>query len=843
MKTQVEVIIGQLNLAGLSSAEVEKARTIHGRNVIEQRTNSITDVILDLIKEPMLLLLIAAATLYFITGHSGDGWFMIAAIVLVTGISLFQESRTRKALEKITALTQPYCSVIRNGQVVTLAKEELVPGDFMIVEEGSAVPADGKIIHSNDFTVNESILTGESLPVQKDRDVNNVVFQGCAVTSGLAICMVTEIGPATRLGKIGKSIEQLTTEATPLQKQISNFVKRMAFIGAIVFLIVWLIHFLDSQLILESLLKALTLAMSILPEEIPVAFTTFMALGSWRLMKLGVIVKNVSTVETLGSASVICLDKTGTITENKMSLAKVYSHGTGLVYDVQKNAEVDVVIGAAMWASEPIPFDPMEMALHEAYRKLINDNKPETFRMVHEYPLSGKPPMMTHVFEDTNGNRIVAAKGSPEALMVVCELSERDKVKIHETITLLAGEGYRVLGVAVSDFQGNEFPKTQQEFSFIFKGLVAFYDPPKSNMKEVLQAFYNAGVLVKIITGDNAATTSTIARQVGFRGYEKSLSGDQLMAMQPGELQASVEEYSIFTRMFPEAKLKIVEALKKNGHIVAMTGDGVNDGPALKTAHIGVAMGKKGSELAKEVSAMILTDDNLGKMIDAIAAGRKIYGNLKKAIQYIVSIHIPIILIVLLPLTLGWAYPAIFTPLHVIFLELIMGPTCSIIYENEPLEKNMMNQPPRPFTSTFFNWSELGTSIIQGLAITGGLLVIYQYAYHQYHEEMITRTMVFTTLIVANICLTLVNRSFYYSVLSTMRYRNNLVPAIISMTLLLTSGFIYMKPLSAFFKFTSLQADQLLISVVVGATSVLWYEVVKVFKRRGDDQLKQRAAI
>ena len=395
----------------------------------------------------------------------------------------------------------------------------------------------------------------------------------------------------------------------------------------------------------------------------------------------------------------------------------------------------------------------------------------------------------------------------------------------------MATEGYRVLAVGSSGFSGKEFPKTQQELEFVFLGLVAFYDPPKKNIKKVLEHFYEAGIAVKIITGDNAATTTSIAKQVGFRDFEKNISGDELMKMSEGDLNKAVMEYSIFTRMFPEAKLKIINALKANEQIVAMTGDGVNDGPALKAAHIGIAMGKKGTEIARQAASLILLKDDLSKMVKAIAMGRKIYTNLKKAIQYIISIHIPIILTVFVPLAMGWKYPNIFSPVHIIFLEIIMGPTCSIIYENEPMEKNTMQQKPKALSVTFFNWKELSVSIVQGLVITAGTLFVYQYTVIQGYSESLTRTLVFATLITSNIFLTLINRSFYYSIITTLKYKNNLVLWIIFITVSIVGVILFVKPLTRFFEFQSPDIRQLGLAVGVGFVSVIWYEGVKWLKR------------
>ena len=822
-------------IKGLTADQIESAIIKYGSNELSfEKENGLLDALKSIAKEPMVLLLLVAAAIYFISGDMGDAIFLSGAIVLVATISLYQDARSRNALEKLKKFTKPFCKVIRDDAVIEIKTEELVVGDSLMIEEGSAIAADGIIVHSNDFSVNESILTGESMVVFKDAEKNdNSIFQGTIVTSGLAIATVTAIGNQTKLGKIGSSLQSIKEEKTPLELQINQFVKKMVMIGGVVFLIVWLMNFLHSYSILDSLLKALTLAMSILPEEIPVAFTTFMALGAWRLMKMGIVVKQMKTVETLGSATVICTDKTGTLTENQMSLAEMYivssnqfSNPNGI-----DNAAEKELISLAMWASEPIPFDPMELAIHQLYAEKIVPNERPNYSIIHEYPLDGKPPMMTHLFENKQGNRIIAAKGAPEALLEISTLSAAEKELVNKAVRSLAAKGYRTLGVGVTTHPGNTFPEKQQQFKFDFKGVLAFYDPPKKNIPEVLTNFYQAGITVKIITGDNAATTLNIAQQVGLRGADKSISGDDLLLLDEKTLKKAVMDIQVFTRMFPEAKLKIINALKANQQIVAMTGDGVNDGPALKAAHIGIAMGKKGSEVAKQAASLILLEDDLARMVDAIAMGRRIYTNLKKAIQYIISIHIPIVLTVFIPLAVGWIYPNIFTPVHIIFFELIMGPTCSIIYENEPIEKNTMTQPPRLASDNFFNWKELATSILQGLCITAGTLFIYQYATHQLYDEAVTRSMVFTTLIAANVFLTLVNRSFYYSILTTLAYKNNLVLLIISITLLITAILLCVAPLRNFFHFAPLTLLQLLTTILIGFMSVIWYEVVKWRKR------------
>ncbi|MGY5851719.1 cation-translocating P-type ATPase [Salegentibacter sp. F14] len=824
------------HIQGLNPEQVEISRTAHGRNTLDfKKETPVWDALKTLIGEPMILLLFAAALIYFLTGNHDDGIFLSVAIVLVAAISLFQDARSRSALEKLKAFTRPTCKVIRGGKTQEVNIGEIVIGDHIIVQEGSSIPADGEIIQANDFSVNESILTGEAFSVSKSAETqDNKIFMGTQVETGLAIARVIAIGNKTELGKIGKSLEALSQEKTPLEIQINNFVKKMVLAGSVIFLLVWVINYIRTTDVLESLLMALTLAMSILPEEIPVAFTTFMAMGAWRLMKMGIVVKQMKTVETLGSATVICTDKTGTITQNKMSLAKVYTSGEGISESPDKasSSEIMDLVETAMWASEPIPFDAMEVAIHQAYQKHISPDCRGEFKMYHEYPLEGKPPMMTHIFQNKKGDRIIAAKGAPEAILEVSLLESEQKEEITKAMDQLARDGYRLLGVARTSFQGDQFPERQQDFKFRFKGLVGFYDPPKANIGKVFQDFYTAGIKVKIVTGDNPETTAAVAQQVGFNGHKKVITGEELMQLNEAELMRGLDDYEIFARMFPEAKMRIIEGFKAKGEIVAMTGDGVNDGPALKASHIGIAMGKKGSEIAKKAASLILQEDDLSKMVQAVEMGRKIYTNLKKAIQYIISIHIPIILTVFIPLALAWKYPAIFSPVHIIFLELIMGPTCSIIYENEPPEKNSMQKKPRPFTTTFFKAKELTVSIIQGLLITLGCLFIYQYALANGFNENITRTMVFSSLISANIFLTLVNRSFYYSAWESLQNRNILVPLIIGISIAITGTIIYIPFFSQFFDFEKLNFEQLALSILTGFIAVIWFEAVKYYRRK-----------
>nr|WP_298002869.1 cation-translocating P-type ATPase [uncultured Flavobacterium sp.] len=824
------------HLTGLSEEDLKISRSQFGYNQADNiKKNIWYTMLLDILKEPMLLLLIAVAIIYVIVGNYSEAIFMLGAIIAVSGISFYQDNRSKKALEALEKLNEPLSTVIRNSKVIRIPTHEIAVGDLCITEEGKMINADGEIVHSNDFSVNEASLTGESFSVFKSQETDDrKVYSGSLTVSGLAVFKVEKIGAETKLGKIGQSIQNIKGEQSPLQIQITKFVKWMAIIGIVVFLLVWAYSFWQSRDIIESLLVGLTLAMSILPEEIPVAFTTFMALGAWKLMREGIIIKRSSVVETLGSTTVICADKTGTITENSMHLKALFDYKSNKVFDEAdfNSPELSELIAFAMWSSEPVPFDPMEKTLHQVYEKTQADDQRKNFQMIHEYPLEGKPPMMTHLFENGLGERIIAAKGAPEAILAVSNLSEGEKEKMRQHISDFGKQGYRLLGVAKSNFEGTDYPEKQQDFNFEFLGFTVFYDPPKKNIQEVFQKIYDAGIKVKVITGDNADTTNAIALQAGIINETPAVNGAEIIHHTETELIELSKKTTLFTRMFPEAKLAMVNAFKKDGEVVAMLGDGVNDAPALKAAHIGVAMGSKGTEIAKAAASLVITNDDLDKLIIGIAAGRRIYANIKKAIQYIISIHIPIILIVSLPLFLGWIYPHIFTPVHVIFLELIMGPTCSIVYENEPMEKDTMQRKPRKMTETFLNWKELSISIIQGLTITAGVLFAYQFAVQKGSNEETTRAMVFTTLIFANVLLSLVNRSFVYSMFESFKYKNRLFPVIIGATLILLFAILYIPIFAGFFHVTGLNTPELGMTFLIAATSVLWFEMYKWIKRR-----------
>ena len=547
------------------------------------------------------------------------------------------------------------------------------------------------------------------------------------------------------------------------------------------------------------------------------------------MAKFGVLTKQPQTVESLGSASVICVDKTGTITQEGMTLTQLYVSAEQRIVPLSATLSAVAwdVLTYARWASEPEPFDSMEKAILAAYRMHRSPNDPYQRPMIHEYPLSGTPPMMTHVYDLTTGAIQVAGKGAVERIIRVCRLAKSDADFILQQASQLAAEGFRVLGVAGSEWVGATYPTEQDDFAWSFKGLLAFENPPKPNASWVIDQFKQSGIAVKLITGDSPETALSIARQVGLTDDNQVLTGTQIMALSDEDLRKQVSPVHVFARMLPEAKLKVIQALKANGQVVAMTGDGINDGPALKAAHIGVSMGQRGTELAKQAASLILSTDNLASMVEAIALGRRIYQNLKKAVAYIVSIHIPIILIVTLPLLLNWQYANLLSPIHVILLELIMGPTCSIAFEQEPAEKGLMQQQPRPLRTTFLTANELGMSVIQGLVIALATLSVYYLGMQQEQSIETVRTMTFSSLIMSNIGLTLVSRSTRKSFLQTLKKPNPVLWIVLSITICILTAALSIPAIRSFMQFSSLSGVQLGQCLLAGFAGTFWVEGYK----------------
>ncbi len=816
------------NITGLPGHLIPLLQQEHGKNVFQTKTlPRFITIVWNIVKEPMFILLAIACCIYFILGQSKEGFMMLGAIILVTAISLYQELRSSNALKALQQFTEPKIRVIRDNKEEVILIEDLVPDDIMLLDEGMHIPADAIILQENDLTVNESIINGESFPVDKhETNGHNMLYQGTTINTGKCIARVTATGNRTVLGKLGQSVEVYKTPETILQSQIGKFVKRFATWGLLAFLLIFVMNYINSSDWITSLLFALTLAMSAIPEEIPVAFSSFMALGAYKMSRLGIITRQPQIIENLGAVSVICLDKTGTITENKMQVNFIYDYQKDTLIELNTRTKINnKVLYYGVLASETTPFDAMEKAIVNAYHEHTDIKQHETLKMIFEYPLHGQPPMMTHLYEYGN-TKIVAGKGAVERMMNVCKLSSQEKEKIKKQAAALAGKGFRIIGVASAHYLAATFPMEQDDFDWQFEGLIALNDPPKENIAKVIEQFYNTQINVKILTGDHPETAIHIAGQIGITNYLKCYTGEQVMQMKNEELNAAVKSTNVFARMFPEAKLKVIESLKSNGAIVAMTGDGVNDGPALKAADIGIAMGHRGTEIAKLAAGLIITDDNIEKMTDAIYQGRKIFNNLKKAIRYIISIHIPIIIIASIPLLLGWVYPNIFTPIHVIFLELIMGPTCSIFFEREPIEEKLIKHYPRNKKESLFTKKEMIISITQGVVIATSILLLYYYFMINNSIET-TRTIVFTTIILANLFLTFVNRSFTKTINYTIKYKNNLAPFIVFISILFLIVLHFVPFVQELFQLTHISLPQFFLCLTVAFVSVMWVEVYK----------------
>jgi len=814
---------------GLREEEADSRRKQYGRNEFTaSRKKSGLRTIADILREPMFILLLLSCTLYFILGEPGEGILMLVAMLFVAAISWYQEIKSTHALEALQQLTQPGVVVIRDGRERAVSSGDLVPGDVMILEEGSLVPADATILEAHDLSINEAVLTGESAPVEKAADGDALLFQGTTVNSGRCTARVTATGNATQLGRLGRSITFTNPTRTPLQKQITHIVQVMAVIGGIVFAVVWVLNYVHTGEVLTSLLFALTLAMAIIPEEIPVAFSSFMALGAYRMSRLGIITRQPVTIENLGRVSLICLDKTGTITENRMKVVSIYS------YDRDK-VEADVagageVLSIARLASERTPFDAMEKAIVEAYENSMPD-RIDLPAMVHEYPLGGRPPLMTHVYPGADGH-IVAGKGAPERVLKICGLDGDAVRRIMEIVAKMASFGYRVLGICTAGHHGEVYPADQDDFAWRFVGLVALFDPPKAGVQQEFVRWQGAGIKIKLVTGDFRETAQHIAQQVGLPDTGEAITGDEVIGAAIPGFTRRAATCTVFARMFPEAKLRLVEVLEAGGEIVAMVGDGVNDGPALKAAHIGIAMGGKGTEIARQAADLVLTDDKLERITEAIRQGRKIYYNLKKAIRYIFSIHIPILLLATLPVILNWTYPNIFTPVHIIFFELIMGPTCSVFFENEPVEPGIMTQPPRQPDEALFSAGELGFSFLQGAIIAGGILLLYHHFMTHGYPLPYVRTLVFLTLMTVNLLLTFTGRSLEENLAKTLRYRNNLVPYLIAISILFLVTVMTVPILRGLFGLQLLRAGHYLLCMATAMAVTLWFEIYKTLTKK-----------
>jgi ATPase, P-type (transporting), HAD superfamily, subfamily IC len=836
-----------INWKGLSKDQVLKRQKEYGKNTLaEQKKVPFILKIVKILIEPMFLLLIVSSVIYFILGNPKDGALMLVFVIGIICVDIIQEWKTDKTLNALKDLSAPRATVIRNGEKVTIASEDIVPGDLMWVEEGMKIPADGFVLKANDLRVNESSLTGEAVAVwkhiarqreksQADYWRDDYVYTGTLVTTGSGMILIDRTGSATEYGKIGRHLSEAVPEKTPLQKQTNRLVKICSLIAVILFILVSALTYFQaaaqtvSQRIIDSVLAGVTLAMAMIPEEFPVILTVFLSLGAWRLARKKSLIRHLPSVETMGAVSVLCVDKTGTITENKMRVTNVYT-----VADSKEH-----LVRVMGMASETNAYDPMEIAMIDyAASKGITRQELFSGELLREYPFTDELKMMGHVWK--NGSTItIAAKGSPESILALTTLTDREKDSVYKEIKKMSSQGLRVIGVASANVaSAADVPENITENKLTFEGLIGLTDPPREGIRDSIDQCERAGIRVIMITGDNGLTAGAIAERAGINNHSQFITGKQIDTMSDDELKKEVRTVNIFSRVTPEHKMRIVKALKAAGEVVAMTGDGVNDAPALKFADIGIAMGKRGSEVSREAADMILLDDHFGTIVSTIKDGRRIYDNIRKAIGYVFVIHIPIALSALAGPMLGIPQAGLFLlPVQVVLLELVIDPTCSIVLERQPAEKDTMIRKPRRKMESILDRSLFTKSIIQGLIIFASSFGAYYYLLRGLSQtgEM-ARTMGMAVLIFANLFLVLVNSSrnalAYKSLLIYLEDKSDKqVWIILGATVLILMVLIY-SPVNTFFSLAPLPLPWLLAAVLIAFAGTFWYEPVKVIKSR-----------
>lgn len=830
------------NMAGLTTAEAEKLQDTYGKNELTPvKKESFIRKILHIISEPMFLLLIAAAIIYFILGEPRDGAIMLIFVIGIISIDVIQEWKTDKTLSALKDLSAPRVTVIREGKEQDIASADLVPGDLMMVCEGVKIPADGVIIKCNDLCVDESSLTGEAEGVWKVNTENaetstdywrkDYCYAGTLVTQGTAVVLVDKIGASTEYGKIGLNVAAAPEEATPLQKQTRSLVKLCAIIALVLFLLVALFTYLNlsdhtlGPRIIESILSGITLAMAMIPEEFPVVLTVFLSMGAWRLARKQSLVRKLPSVETLGTVSVLCVDKTGTITMNQMTVQNTWA----------LTGDEHTLIETMGLGCETNAYDPMEKAmLTYCAQHDITEEQLFNGKLISEYAFTNELKMMGHVWH-RNGEIVIAAKGSPERILTVCDISEEEKITIIAKIEEMSLSGLRVIAVATTKpCSRQDIPSTITDCHLTFLGLIGLADPPRESVKYDIEVCNKAGIRVVMITGDNGLTASSIAKKIGMKTCDQIITGDMLNQMSDEELRERIKTCSIFSRVVPEHKMRIVRAFKDNGEIVAMTGDGVNDAPALKYADIGIAMGKRGSEVSREAADLILMDDNFTTIVETVKDGRRIYDNIRKAVGYIFTIHIPIAFASLLGPFLGIQPIALLMlPLHVVLLELIIDPTCSIILERQPAETDIMDRPPRDPKEKMVTSKILIKSILQGVVMFAASFGTYLYMLHNDPANATTaRAMGLSIIILSNLLLVQVISSDHdFAFRSVARLAKDKVMwlALAGTTFMLVV--ILYSPLNTFLKLAPLSGIQLLAVIGIAIVASMWYELVKLAKR------------
>lgn len=843
--------IGIQDLRGLSSEDADLLLSTEGYNELPSaKPRNIFAIALNVMREPMFLLLVAGGLIYLLLGDHREALMLLAFVFVIIGITLYQERKTENALQSLRNLSSPRARVIRDGEEKRIPGRDVVRGDIVIVSEGDRVPADGEVIISDNLLVDEALLTGESVPVRKVEwtdtaerkrpggDDQPYAYSSTLAVRGQGVIRIRSTGTYTEIGKIGRALQSVVPERTPVERQTDRLVRAIAIGGVSLSLLVVIAYGITRGNWLQGLLAGVTLAMAMLPEEFPVVLTIFLALGAWRISRKHVLTRRMPAVETLGSATVLCVDKTGTITQNRMSVGELCLYE--VCYDARRDADqpppeaFHPLVEFSILASQRDPFDPMEKAFNQFGEQYLSNTEHihRDWTLVREYPLSNELLAMSHVWRSPDGfDYVIAAKGAPEAIADLCHFNEDEMARLEQQVSAMAGRGLRVLGVARAYFRvESELPGQQHDFDFEFLGLVGLIDPIRPSVPAAVGECYEAGIRVVMITGDYPATARNIADQIGLRDVDGVITGDELSKLTDQDLRRRSCNISIYARVLPEQKLRIVKALKANNKIVAMTGDGVNDAPALKAADIGIAMGGRGTDVAREAAGIVLLDDDFSSIVAAIRLGRRIFDNLRKAMAYIFAIHIPIAGLSLIPVLLQW--PLILMPVHILFMELIIDPACSIVFEAEPEESNVMKRAPRDPRESIFNRETLTLSALQGISILLVTLLVFIIALYSGRGSSVARAMTFVALIVGNVTLILTNVSWSRTIVASIRLSNRARWWVVGVALVSLGVSLYLPFLRSLFMFAKLSAMDLVVSIVAGMLSIMWFEVLKVISPR-----------
>lgn len=827
---------------GLSTEQARLLLNKYGRNeLIPAKKEFFLQKILHIVCQPMFLLLIFASVTYFILGEPQDGAVMLIFVAGIISIEVIQRWKTDKTLDALKDLSAPHITVLRDGIEQIICSSELVPGDIMYVSEGIKIPADGEILRASTLCIDESSLTGESkgrwkvAVGKKDFDKEDYwrqdfCYAGTLVIQGFGTVLVKKTGAGTEYGKIGKDIAAASEALTPLEKQTGKLVKYSAAIAAGLFVLVAITTYINisdhlpKDRIIESILAGITIAMAMIPEEFPVIMTVFLSMGAWRLAKENSLVRRLPAVETLGEVSVLCVDKTGTITMNQMTVSDTWAF----------NCSNDLLTEVMGLACETDAYDPMEKAmLNYCENNRISREHLFSGKLVFEYAFTDELKMMGHVWKH-DGELIIAVKGSSEQVIKLCNLTTEENLQADKKIIEFSQEGQRVIAVAMAKFDNiDDMPEKLTDCSLSFCGLIGLTDPPRESIREDIRRCTKAGIRVVMITGDNGITARAIAKKINMPNSDNIITGNELDMMSDTDLRTRIKEVSIFSRVIPQHKMRIVKAFQENGEVVAMTGDGVNDAPALKHADIGIAMGKRGSEVSREAADLILLDDNFSTIVNTIKDGRRIYDNIRKAIEYVFAIHIPIAAASLLAPLLGIS-PAnlLLLPLHVVLLELIIDPTCSIVLERQPAEKNIMERAPRKPNEKILTARILGKSLVQGLAIFGAAFGTYLIFLNTYPAcPQLARTMGIAIIFLSNLFLVYVNSSDYELAYKAFaEFSKDKIRWQTSLGTIIGLLLIIYTPLNDIFELAPLSVFQLVLALGIASAAVLWYEIVKIFK-------------